>query len=87
MQEMIRMIREKTGLSQTAFGDALGVSFSTVNRWENGKALPNKIAQLGMHDLAKDKSISIVSMIVDKIQQEEYKLNLDDQKLVLYHGS
>ena len=25
------------------FADALGVSFSTINRWENGRHVPNKI--------------------------------------------
>jgi len=28
-------------LSQKDFADAIGVSFSTVNRWENGKNIPN----------------------------------------------
>ena len=29
-------------MSQQAFATALGVSFATVNRWENGKAKPQK---------------------------------------------
>ena len=37
----IREIRRKLLLNQMEFADALGVSFSTVNRWENGKANPN----------------------------------------------
>lgn len=28
-------------MNQTEFADALGVSISTVNRWENNKAIPN----------------------------------------------
>lgn len=28
-------------VEQTEFADAIGVSFSTVNRWENEKAIPN----------------------------------------------
>ena len=39
--ETIKSIRRKCLLSQSGFADALGVSFSTVNRWENGKATPN----------------------------------------------
>lgn len=39
--ETIKSIRRKGLLSQSDFADALGVSFSTVNRWENGKATPN----------------------------------------------
>lgn len=33
-------IRKKTGLSQEDLGRLLDVSFSTVNRWENGKQSP-----------------------------------------------
>lgn len=39
--EFIKTLRRKCLLSQTDFAEALGVSFSTVNRWENGKAIPN----------------------------------------------
>lgn len=46
----IRDIRQSCFLSQKEFSEALGVSFSTVNRWETGKTIPNcgmmrKIAQ------------------------------------------
>lgn len=40
--ESIREMRKKLGLSQQAFADLLGVTFATVNRWENGKAIPQK---------------------------------------------
>ncbi len=39
--EAIRQIRQGSYLSQHAFADALGIAFSTVNRWENGRAIPN----------------------------------------------
>lgn len=39
----IRDVRERCLLSQGAFARELGVAFSTVNRWEKGKALPNYI--------------------------------------------
>ncbi|MFH1137743.1 MAG: helix-turn-helix transcriptional regulator [Pseudomonadota bacterium] len=32
-------------LSQEELAHALGVSFATVNRWENGKTSPSKPAQ------------------------------------------
>ena len=37
----IKEIRIKSLLSQTEFAKEIGVSFSTVNRWENGKAVPS----------------------------------------------
>lgn len=37
----IKTIRLNSLLSQVEFAKALGVSFSTVNRWENDKVTPN----------------------------------------------
>lgn len=39
----IKDVRERCLLSQGAFAKELGVAFSTVNRWEKGKAIPNYI--------------------------------------------
>ena len=36
----IRSIRESLLLTQEEFAEKLGVSFETVNRWENGKHKP-----------------------------------------------
>lgn len=41
VSEAIKGIRRKCLLSQTEFADHIGVSFSTVNRWENGRTVPN----------------------------------------------
>ena len=41
VSEKIKDIRRKSLLSQTEFADEIGVSFSTVNRWENNKNTPN----------------------------------------------
>ena len=37
----IRKIRIRCLMSQMEFAEAIGVSFATVNRWENGKNRPN----------------------------------------------
>jgi len=39
--EAIKQIRCKCLLSQEAFAKTLGVSFTTVNRWETGKSKPS----------------------------------------------
>lgn len=36
----IKKLRGKHGLTQTNLAELLGVSFATINRWENGKAKP-----------------------------------------------
>lgn len=40
----IREIRLEMGLTQERFATKLGVSFPTVNRWENQKAKPSPLA-------------------------------------------
>lgn len=42
--EGIKYIRKVAYLSQESFAKEIGVSFSTVNRWERGKPKPNYAA-------------------------------------------
>ena len=37
----IKNLRLSCLMNQEEFGETIGVSFATVNRWENGKAKPN----------------------------------------------
>ena len=39
-KDEIKELRTKLGLTQEEFARLLGVGFTTVNRWENGKAVP-----------------------------------------------
>jgi DNA-binding transcriptional regulator YiaG len=40
--EFFKLMRKSIGLTQTAFGEELGVFFTTVYRWENGLRIPKK---------------------------------------------
>jgi putative transcriptional regulator len=51
----IKKIREKMGMTQEQFAQRLGVSFVTVNRWENGKHPPSALARLRIKEIAKRK--------------------------------
>ena len=44
--QIIKDIREQLGLSQEYLERELGVSFATVNRWENGHAKSSKLAKV-----------------------------------------
>ena len=57
--EQIKYVRLKLHMSQTEFGQLLGVSFTTVNRWENGKTTPNYRALRTFEQLCKDKNIPL----------------------------
>ena len=37
----IKRIRQRSFLTQQEFANVIGVSFSTVNRWESGRSKPN----------------------------------------------
>ncbi|RCJ23274.1 transcriptional regulator [Nostoc sp. ATCC 43529] len=42
--DIIRELRQQLDLSQKKFAANLGVSLRTVNRWENGSAVPSQMA-------------------------------------------
>ena len=42
--DRVRRLRGLLGLSQTRLAELLGVSFATVNRWENAQSRPNRLA-------------------------------------------
>lgn len=44
VRNLIRSIRHDLHLSQEKFANLLGVSFSSLNRWENHKAMPSALA-------------------------------------------
>ena len=49
----IKSVRQQSLLSQEAFAQELGVSFTTVNRWESGKSKPSYKAMKQIDDFCK----------------------------------
>lgn len=45
LSELVKEVRRQLGISQEDLARELGVSFATVNRWENGKSQPSKLAK------------------------------------------
>ena len=74
-------------MSQTEFAKQLNVTFQTVNCWENGRALPDKLAQSKMFDLCKEKQLPVYDMILKKITDESKAMKLDSNRILLYHAS
>lgn len=44
LAKMIRSLRAKLGLTQEQFAAKVGVTWSTVNRWENSRGNPSPLA-------------------------------------------
>jgi DNA-binding transcriptional regulator YiaG len=55
----IRELRKRLGLTQEEFAHAVAVTFSTVNRWENGHAKPSKLARRAIEALAATKTTDL----------------------------
>ena len=51
--KMIRELRADLGLTQEQFAAKLGVTYSTINRWENKKGKPSPLAMLRLEKLQK----------------------------------
>ena len=50
---LVRELRERTGLTQEKFAAKLGVTFPTINRWENGRARPSPLAMQKIEELLR----------------------------------
>jgi transcriptional regulator with XRE-family HTH domain len=50
--QVLRAWRRRVGLTQEGLARALGVTFSTVSRWENGHVHPSKLAWRELEKLA-----------------------------------
>jgi len=51
----LEIYRLENRISQEDLAEKLGVAFSTVNRWLNGKTKPNKIQSYHIEKLLKEK--------------------------------
>ena len=87
MQKLIKNIREYLNISQVDFAEALGVAFATINRWENGRAIPTKLAQAKLYEYCKEKDVPVYDMILQKISTATNEVNLENNRILLYHGS
>jgi putative transcriptional regulator len=55
---LVRNLRDHLGLTQEQFAQQLGVSFSTVNVWENGRREPLPFLRRRVLEMAKDAGLS-----------------------------
>src|SRR6516162_5969957 len=62
--QIIRSIRNNLSLSQEQLAARLNVSFATVNRWESGKAKPQKLQADAISELAQQAGIATESQAV-----------------------
>ena len=57
---MIRLWRQRAGLTQEDLAHTLGVTFSTVSRWENGHVRPSGLAWKALVQVAAQRGTRLV---------------------------
>ena len=82
MKELIKAIRSAANMNQEQFASALGTTPLSINRWENGKTMPNRMAQTQLYNFCKERELDVVEIIVNAKEYTD-----ENHKLVLYHGS
>jgi putative transcriptional regulator len=55
--ESIRAVRQRLGLSQERFAAEIGVSFSTVSRWENAHRKPSPLSLRAVRELLRRRGV------------------------------
>jgi putative transcriptional regulator len=51
--EFVRSLRRELKMTQEEFAHELGITVGTVNRWENGRFRPSKLARATLLELAE----------------------------------
>ena len=62
---ILKMIRKELNISQEQLARELKVSFTTINRWENGRRTPSQLAKMRLLEYCALKGIS--KEIIDAI--------------------
>ncbi len=58
-QKAVKDLQDKLIMTQADFADMLGVSFTSINRWENGLNRPTTIALKQIAELCKENNIEL----------------------------
>ena len=87
MQTLIKQLREHLNTSQIELAERLNVTFATVNRWENGRAVPNKLAQTKLYEICKENDVPVYNITLNRIANAAKDISLSEGRVLLYHGS
>ena len=87
VKKLILEIRNRLNVSQEDLAKMIGISYATVNRWENGHSQPNKAAQLRLYDICRERNVDLEDIIQKKIENTATNISHSSERMVLYHGS
>jgi DNA-binding transcriptional regulator YiaG len=55
----VKQVRQTLGISQEELAHALNVSYVTINRWENGRSEPNRMAKTVFYAFCEKKGVIV----------------------------
>lgn len=58
--DVVKKVREIKGYSQEQLARELNVSFATINRWENRKTEPSRLALKNFMAFCKENGVNVV---------------------------
>jgi len=56
-EDIIKAIRTELNITQEQLARELNISFSTINRWENGHTSPSKLAKMRLLEFCSRKNV------------------------------
>ena len=57
---IVRAFRQEIGLTEEGLAQALGISLSTISRWENGHMKPSRLAWQALAQLAAENGTPLL---------------------------
>ena len=58
LDEILKNIRKELNITQERLAHELSISFSTLNRWENGHTTPSRLARIRLIEYCTEKGVS-----------------------------
>jgi len=62
MSALVRTLRRELKMTQEEFAHELGITVGTVNRWENGRFRPSKLAKATIVEFAERHGLNLEGM-------------------------
>ena len=84
MKNLIKTIRSQVNMSQEQFASAIGTTAISINRWENGKSIPNQMAQTNLYQFCQSRGIDVANLVTESLYSEHTN---DGNRHIFYHGS
>lgn len=60
---IVKKVRLELSLTQKQLAQALNVSYTTINRWENGHVVPSNLAQKSFFDFCESNFINVSQLL------------------------